>query len=101
MGFIGKCGVRGMYVLGAPRLWEVPVQVSEIGYVLEWDVPLNECAVYSDTERVGGATRWKSRASASVMNEAFSMAAQCKHSLCTGAEGLAPSSSIILPALRA
>jgi hypothetical protein len=47
--FIGKCGVRGTYVLGTPRLREVPVQLSEIGYTLEWEVPLNERAVYSDT----------------------------------------------------
>jgi len=28
---------------------EVPVELSEIGYMLEWEVPLNEFAVYSDT----------------------------------------------------
>ena len=51
---IRTCGVRGTYVLGTLRLWEMPVQLSEIGYILQWDVTLNECAVYSVTAGGGG-----------------------------------------------
>ena len=49
MDLIGKCVVKGTYAYVTPRLWEWPVQPSEIGYVLEREVPRNECKVYSDT----------------------------------------------------